>query len=50
MGTTHPSSGTYKPTNLVGTLGLEPDNLVAPGPGALSQPNPTLSLFGIRKS
>ena len=46
MGTTHPSSGSYKPTNLVGTLGPEPDNFVAPGPGALSQANPTLSLFG----
>ena len=41
-----PASGTWKPTNIVGTLGPEPDNFVAPGPGAISQPNPTLSLFG----
>ena len=41
-----PTSGTWKPTNIVGTLGPEPDNFVAPGPGAVSQPNPTLSLFG----
>lgn len=46
MGTTTNASGTYKPTNLVGTLGVEPDNWVAPGPGVLAQPNPTISSFG----
>ena len=46
MGTTTTPSGTYKPTNLVGTLGPEPDNWIAPGPGVLAQPNPTLSMFG----
>jgi len=46
MGATVPASGTYKPTNRVGTIGVEPDNWVAPGPGAVSQPNPTLSSFG----
>jgi subtilisin-like proprotein convertase family protein len=34
-------SGTYDPTN-IGT----PDTWVAPGPGALTQANPTLSSFG----
>src|SRR5687768_7066494 len=34
-------SGTYDPTN----IGV-PDTWVAPGPGALSQANPTLSSFG----
>ena len=46
MGTATTPSGTYKPTNLVGTLGPEPDNWAAPGPGVLVQPNPTLSMFG----
>ena len=46
MGTTTTPSGTYKPTNFVGTLGVEPDNWVTPGPGVVAQPNPTLSLFG----
>ena len=41
-----PASGTYKPTNIVGTIGPEPDNWVAPGPGVVSQPTPTLSSFG----
>ena len=39
------SSGTYKPTNLVGTIGNEPDNFPAPGPGAVTQPTPLLSSF-----
>jgi subtilisin-like proprotein convertase family protein len=39
------ASGTYRPTNLVGTLGVEPDNWPAPGPGVIAQPNPTLSSF-----
>ena len=46
MGATVPASGSYKPTNIVGTIGVEPDNWLAPGPGAVSQPNPTLSSFG----
>jgi hypothetical protein len=46
MGATVPASGTYKPSNVVGTIGPEPDNWVAPGPGAVAQPNPTLSSFG----
>ena len=46
MGATVPASGTYKPTNRVGTIGVEPDNWVAPGPGAINQPNPLLSSFG----
>ena len=40
-----PPSGTYKPTNFVGLIGPEPDNWPAPGPGAVAQPNPTLSSF-----
>jgi subtilisin-like proprotein convertase family protein len=40
------ASGTYRPTNLVGTLGVEPDNWPAPGPGAVAQATPTLGLFG----
>ncbi|MEK7225447.1 MAG: choice-of-anchor J domain-containing protein, partial [Bacteroidota bacterium] len=36
-------SGTYRCTNLAGAL--EPDIFPAPGPGALSQPNPSLSNF-----
>jgi subtilisin-like proprotein convertase family protein len=46
MGATVPADGTYKPTNRVGTIGPEPDNWVAPGPGVVSQPTPTLSSFG----
>ena len=46
MGATVPASGDYKPTNRVGTIGVEPDNWAAPGPGAVTQPNPTLSSFG----
>lgn len=38
-------NGTYKPTNNVGTFGVEPDNWPAPGPGTVTQPNPTLSTF-----
>ncbi|MFZ1785937.1 MAG: reprolysin-like metallopeptidase [Ferruginibacter sp.] len=38
-------SGTYKPTNLIGTIGPEPDNWPAPGPGTVNQPNPVLSTF-----
>jgi subtilisin-like proprotein convertase family protein len=40
-----PPSGTYKPTNFVGLIGVEPDNWPAPGPGSVAQPNPTLSSF-----
>lgn len=36
-------SGTYACTNLAGTV--EPDNWPAPGPGSLTQPNPSLSVF-----
>jgi len=46
MGATVPASGDYKPTNRVGTIGVEPDNWAAPGPGAINQPNPLLSSFG----
>jgi len=46
MPATLPASGSWKPTNLVGTLGIEPDNWTAPGPGTVTQPNPTMSLFG----
>jgi len=42
---TPPASGTYRPTNLVGIIGVEPDNFPAPGPGPFAQPNPTLSTF-----
>ncbi len=45
MAGTPPPSGTYRPTNLVGTIGVEPDNFPAPGPGPVAQPNPTLSTF-----
>jgi subtilisin-like proprotein convertase family protein len=38
-------AGTYKPTNLVGSLGVEPDNWPAPGPGTVAQPSPTLATF-----
>jgi subtilisin-like proprotein convertase family protein len=44
-GANPPPSGTYKPTNNVGIIGAEPDNWPAPGPGAVAQPNPTLSTF-----
>jgi subtilisin-like proprotein convertase family protein len=39
------ANGTWKPTNSVGTFGVEPDNFPAPGPGSVAQPNPTLSSF-----
>ncbi|MGB4845261.1 MAG: hypothetical protein WBP16_12415, partial [Ferruginibacter sp.] len=39
------ASGTYHPTNLVGTLGVEPDNWPAPGPGTVTQAAPALSMF-----
>ncbi|HEX2684481.1 MAG TPA: T9SS type A sorting domain-containing protein, partial [Ferruginibacter sp.] len=42
---TPPPSGTYAPTNLVGAIGVEPDNFPAPGPGTVAQPNPTLATF-----
>ncbi len=45
MGTGANPTGTYRPTNLVGTLGVEPDNFPAPGPGSLPQPTPTLASF-----
>jgi subtilisin-like proprotein convertase family protein/photosystem II stability/assembly factor-like uncharacterized protein len=45
MGTGANPTGTYKPTNLVGTLGIEPDNWPAPGPGSVAQTAPALSLF-----
>ncbi len=45
MGTGANPTGTYRPTNLVGTLGVEPDNFPAPGPGAVTQPTPTLASF-----
>jgi len=45
MGTGANPTGTYRPTNLVGTLGVEPDNWPAPGPGTVAQPAPALSLF-----
>ncbi len=45
MGTTANPTGTYSPTNRVGTLGVEPDNFPAPGPGAVAQTTPTLSMF-----
>lgn len=38
-------SGTYKPSNFVGGLGVEPDNWPAPGPGVVNQPSPTLASF-----
>ncbi len=38
-------SGTFKPTNAVGTFGPEPDQFPAPGPGGVTQPNPALSMF-----
>ena len=44
-GAAPPPSGTYKPTNRIGAIGPEPDNWPAPGPGTVSQPNPTLSTF-----
>jgi subtilisin-like proprotein convertase family protein len=44
-GATVPASGTYKPTNFVGAIGVEPDNWPAPGPGAVTQPAPALSTF-----
>lgn len=37
-------SGTFKPTNSVGTFGVEPDTWPAPV-GSLPQPNPALSMF-----
>jgi len=46
MGAGANPTGTYRPTNIVGTLGVEPDNFPAPGPGAVAQPTPALSLFG----
>lgn len=46
MPATLPASGSWKPTNIVGSLGIEPDNWDAPGPGSVTQPNPTISLFG----
>ena len=39
------ASGTWKPTNIVGSLGIEPDNWPAPGPGSVTQVTPTLSSF-----
>ncbi|MBK8610200.1 MAG: T9SS type A sorting domain-containing protein [Chitinophagaceae bacterium] len=45
MGTAANPTGTYAPTNLVGTLGVEPDNFPAPGPGSVAQPTPALSMF-----
>ena len=45
MGTAANPTGTYRPTNLVGTLGVEPDNFPAPGPGSVAQAAPALSLF-----
>ena len=45
MNATPNASGTYAPTNRVGTLGAEPDPWVAPGPGAVTQPAPALSMF-----
>jgi subtilisin-like proprotein convertase family protein len=45
MGTGANPTGTYRPTNLVGTLGIEPDNFPAPGPGSVPQPTPTLASF-----
>jgi hypothetical protein len=40
-----PANGTYRPTNQVGAIGVEPDNWPAPGPGAVTQPTPALSTF-----
>ncbi|MBK9532658.1 MAG: choice-of-anchor J domain-containing protein [Chitinophagaceae bacterium] len=45
MGTAANPTGTYRPTNLVGTLGVEPDNFPAPGPGSVAQTTPALSMF-----
>ncbi len=45
MGTAANATGTYRPTNLVGTLGVEPDNWPAPGPGTVTQTAPALSSF-----
>lgn len=45
MGTAANPTGTYHPTNLVGTLGVEPDNWPAPGPGTVAQAAPALSMF-----
>lgn len=39
-------SGTYKPTNLPGVFGVEPDNWPAPGPGSPPAPNSALADFG----
>jgi subtilisin-like proprotein convertase family protein len=40
LGTGFNPSGTYRPTNTAG-----PDNFPAPGPGSITQINPTLALF-----
>jgi len=40
------ATGTYHPSNMVGTIGIEPDNFPAPGPGSVPQPAPALSMFG----
>ena len=45
MGTAANPTGTYRPTNLIGTLGVEPDNWPAPGPGTVVQTTPALSSF-----
>jgi subtilisin-like proprotein convertase family protein len=45
MGTAANPTGTYRPTNLVGTIGVEPDNFPAPGPGPVTQTAPALSTF-----
>lgn len=37
------ATGTYKPTNAIGTT--EPDNFPAPGPGSVSQPSPAIANF-----
>jgi len=46
MGPATNPTGTYRPTNIVGTLGIEPDNFPAPGPGSLPQVAPAISMFG----
>ena len=45
LGTGANATGTYRPTNLVGTLGAEPDPFPAPGPGPVAQAAPALSMF-----
>ena len=42
-GAAPPPSGTYKPTNMIGAIGPEPDNW--PGVGTVAQPLPTLATF-----